>query len=197
MRKLIAILMMLMLVIGCRSKTSMKQKEVFQSQVESTVQVEAQVTKVEKKDSVIKVKEKVEEKQTSTKVKVEFDPKKNDSLEVKYAVGNDSIHLKINGNGQVTFEHKHETKTTEQTTDKIYGSETLFKIDSTMSGKKSDIINTKAVLTNKNVKSNGFDFGAYMIIGLCLLALVILWFLWSKFGGNTIDRFKKFKNKFK
>lgn len=194
MKKLILILLAFMLIVGCRAKTNLKNKDVYQSKVENTVDVKAEVTKVEKKDSLVIVKEKKEEKNTSTGIKVVFDPKKNDSLEVTHVIGKDSLHLKIRGNGVVTLDYRQETKVEEKTDNKIFGSATLFRIDSTLSGKSTNIINTKAVTTRKKVKSTGFDFGTYIIIGICAVVLLILWFIWMKFGNRFTDWFNNRKN---
>ena len=44
MKKLILILLAFMLIVGCRTKTNLKDKDVYQSKVESIVEVKAQVT---------------------------------------------------------------------------------------------------------------------------------------------------------
>ena len=143
---------------------------------------------------MVKVKEKKEDKTTSTGIKVVFDPKKNDSLEVTHVIGKDSLHLKINGNGMVTLDYRQVTKVVEEVKDKIFGSATLFKMDSTLSDRSTNIINTKAVTTRKRVKSTGFDFGTYIIIGICAVVLLILWFLWMKFGNRLTSWFNNRKN---
>lgn len=194
MKKLILILLAFMLIVGCRTKTNLKDKDVYQSKVESIVEVKAQVTQEIKKDSVVKVKEKKEDKTTSTGIKVVFDPKKNDSLEVTHVIGKDSLHLKINGNGMVTLDYRQVTKVVEEVKDKIFGSATLFKMDSTLSDRSTNIINTKAVTTRKRVKSTGFDFGTYIIIGICAVVLLILWFLWMKLGNRLTSWFNNRKN---
>lgn len=194
MRNLIVLFMMLMLVVGCRSKTNIKNKDIYKATVENVVQVEAQVTKEIKKDSVVKVKEKVQQVDTSTKVKIDFDPKKHDSLDVKYGNGNDSLRVTIKGNGVVSIEYEKNTK--EENTEKntIFGSQTLFKMDSTLNNKSKQIINTKAVQQKRNVKSTGFDAGTYILIGICLVVLLTLLFLWDRFGGKIVDKFNNWKN---
>lgn len=41
-----------------------------------------------------------------------------------------------------------------------------------------------------NVKSSGFTFPIYVIIGFAVLLLILLFVLWKKFGGSIVERFK-------
>ena len=44
-----------------------------------------------------------------------------------------------------------------------------------------------------SVKSSGFQFPVYLIIGLAVLLLIVLWFLWKKFGGGIIEQLNKLR----
>lgn len=195
MKKLTLILLAFMLIVGCRAKTNLKNKDIYQSKVEKVVEVETQITKEVKKDSTISTREKQKEDNTNTGIKVVFDPKKNDSLEVTHILGKDSLKLKISGNGIVTLDYRKETKEIEKVTTEIFGSETLFKMDSTLSNKVLEEVNSKAVIQDKKTKNTGLDLGMYIIIGICALVLMSLWFLWNKFGGSIVEWYNKRKNK--
>lgn len=44
-----------------------------------------------------------------------------------------------------------------------------------------------------SVKSSGFQFPVYLIIGFAVLLLILLWFLWKKFGGGIMERINKLR----
>ena len=194
MKKLILILLTLLIVVGCRSRTNSKQKETLKSEIQVVEEVQVQVKETIKKDSTIKVDRVVKEVDTGVKVKIEFDPKKHDSLEVKQQVGEDIINLKIKGNGVVIFEYEKKAKEKEENNSTILGSQTLYNIDSTNNSRAGISINNKATRKETDTKTTGFDFGTYIIIGICAVVLLILWFLWMKFGNRLTSWFNNRKN---
>ena len=95
--RVLLVLILILSVIGCRSKKSLYEKQLVGAEIEKIEVVEQKVEKVERKDSIIEKKQQAEHQHTNTKLHVEFDPKKNDSLEVSHAFGQDSLRLKIAG----------------------------------------------------------------------------------------------------
>lgn len=50
---------------------------------------------------------------------------------------------------------------------------------------------TEIKSVQKNTESNGFVFPVYLFGFLILLFIVLLWFLWNKFGAGLLDRFNR------
>ena len=192
MKKLIVILVLLSF-LGCRTKSKLVEKELIGAKVERIAEVEKKVDKRVKKDSVIQKKEVKKETNTSSGVHIEFDPKKNDSLEVVHVLGNDSLYFKANGNGLVIFDYKKHVKESVTTSNEIFGSTTLYNMDSVATEKVIEKLETKTVKKYKAVKENGTTFGIYFIIGGAVLFIILLVFLYYKFGGSLKDRFKNGK----
>ncbi|MEC5157065.1 hypothetical protein [Chryseobacterium sp. MP_3.2] len=46
-----------------------------------------------------------------------------------------------------------------------------------------------------DAKTTGFSFPMYLIIAGAVAFLILLFFLWKKFGGSIVERINKFKNK--
>lgn len=122
---------------------------------------------------------------------------KTDSLQYfnfHNVVNGDTLQV-INISGNSTFEIKNKySKSEEKTVEKnkeenlniiqqvartAVAKTTIKKIASEM--KKED----------KDVKSNGFTFPVYLIGGIVIVVLVLLWFLWKKFGGGIMEQLNK------
>lgn len=192
MKKTIVVLVLISF-LGCRTKNKVVEKELIGAKVERIAEVEKKVDKIVKKDSVIQKKDVKKETNTSSGVHIEFDPKKNDSLEVVHILGNDSLYFKANGNGLVVFDYKKHIKETITTSNEIFGSETLYNLDSVATEKVIEKTETKTIKSTKQVKEKGTTFGIYFIIGGAVLFIILLVFIYYKFGGSLKDRFKNGK----
>lgn len=181
----------ILLIIGCRSKTKFIEKELIGAEIERISKIETKVEKHVKKDSVIQKKETEIKTDQSTNLHVKFDPKKNDSLEVLHKVGKDSLRLKIRGNGEVSFDYHKSQSETSSDKKEIFGSETLFNLDSVVTDQSKQKEKKERINSTKNVKETGFSPPVYVIIGLSIIFLILLIFLWKKFGGKFLERFKK------
>lgn len=190
MNKLLIILALLT-ILGCRSRKTFIEKELAGATVEKIVQAEVHATEKQKKDSVIQ-KTKTETKtDQSTNLHVEFDPKTSDSLEVLHTNGKDSVKLKINGKGLVIFDFKKDKSETKSESKELFGSETLHNIDSTFKSKEKEKAEIKITKSTKQTESNGFQLPVYMIAGIAIVVLLVLWFGWKKFGGSFLDGLKR------
>ena len=167
---------------GCRSRKATIEKSLVGAEVERIVQVEKHISEIKKEDSVKAVEKKNERKETETNIHVEFDPNKNDSLEVNHVADGDSLKLKIKGNGIVIFDYKKKKQESKSFIKEIFGSETLKNIDSTITEKRKEKSQIEKITKTKEIKTKGFQFPIYIIIGLAVLLLILLWFLWRKFG---------------
>ena len=174
MNKLILIIAVLFL-FSCKTRKVNIEKTEASAQIERIVEEKKAVTEKKEKDSVKVVEKKDEQKEQSTNIKVEFDPKINDSLDVKYKVGNDSLNLKITGNGKVFFDFKTAKKETQNVISEIFGSKTLANIDSVISEKESEKTQSETHTKAKEVTETGFSIWIY-IGGFFLLALIVILF---------------------
>lgn len=193
MKTKILIIAILITLVGCRSSKLNIEKTLASAEVEKIVQVEKHLEEKKVKDSVKVVEKKDEKKETETNLHVEFDPKKNDSLEVNHVADGDTLNLKINGNGVVIFDYKKKKQEAKNFVKEIFGRVTLKNIDSTVTEKRKEKSEVKTTVVKKEVKAKGFQFPIYLIIGLAVLLLILLWFLWKKFGGGIIKRLNKLR----
>ena len=192
MKNKLLIITALLTLAGCRNKKVAIEKTLVGAEVEKIVQVKKHVSEINKKDSVKAVEKKDEKKETETNIHVEFDPKKNDSLEVNHIADGDSLKLKIKGNGIVIFDYKKKKQEEKSFIKEIFGSETLKNIDSTITEKRKEKSQIEKITKTKEIKTKDFQFPIYIIIGLAVLLLILLWFLWRKSGGGIMDRLKRF-----
>lgn len=192
MKKLILILVLLSF-LGCRTKTKLVDKEITSTKIEKIAEVEKNVVERVKKDSIVEKKEVKKDTEQSGNIRIEFDPKKNDSLEVVHILNGDSLYFKASGNGLVIFDYKKHIKESVTTSNEIFGSTTLYNMDSVATEKVIEKLETKTVKKSKAVKEKGTTFGVYLIIGGAILFIILLVFLYYKFGGGLKDRFKNGK----
>lgn len=194
MKNKILIIAVLLFLVGCRSRKSIIEKTLVGAEVEKIVQVEKHVEEVKKKDSVKVVEKKDEKKETETNLHVEFDPKKNDSLEVNHVADGDSLNLKIRGNGIVIFDYKKKKQEEKSFIKEIFGSETLKNIDSTVTEKRKEKSVIKTETKTKEVKEKGFTFGAYLNIIIAFALVILAVFAYFYLGGK-VNLLSIFKNR--
>ena len=194
MKNKLLIIAALLILVGCQNRKRLIEKTLASAEVEKIAQVEKHVEEKKVKDSIKVVEKKDEKKETETNLHVEFDPTKNDSLEVNHVADGDSLKLKITGNGIVIFDYKKRKQEEKNFVKEIFGSVTLKNIDSTVTEKRKEksVIETKT--KTKEVKSNGFTFGAYLnwiIIAALVIAAVFFYF----YLGGKVNLLSVFKNK--
>lgn len=188
MKNKLLIITALLTLAGCRSRKATIEKTLVGAEVEKIAQVEKHVSEIKKEDSVKVVEKKNEKKETETNIHVEFDPKKNDSLEVNHIADGDSLKLKIKGNGIVIFDYKKKKQEGKSFIKEIFGSETLKNIDSTITEKRKEKTQIEKITKTKEIKTKDFQFPIYIIIGFAVLLLILLWFLWRKSGGGIMNK---------
>ena len=194
MKTKILIIAAFLILAGCRSRKTNIEKTLASAEVEKIAQVEKHVEEKKVKDSVKVVEKKEEKKETETNLHVEFDPKKNDSLEVNHVSDGDSLNLKIRGNGIVIFDYKKRKQEENNFVKEIFGSVTLKNIDSTVTEKRKEKSEIKTETKTKEVKESGFTFLAYLnwtiIAGLVIAAVFFYFYL-----GGKVNLLSIFKNK--
>ena len=194
MKNKLLIIAALLILAGCRSRKANIEKTLVGAEVGKIAQVEKHVEEKKLKDSIKVVKKKDEKKETETNLHVEFDPKKNDSLEVNHVADGDSLNLRIRGNGIVIFVYKKKKQEQKSFIKEIFGSETLKNIDSTVTEKRKEKSVIKTETKTKEVKEKGFTLGAYlnMIIAFALIVLAVFAYFYL---GGKVNLLSIFKNK--
>lgn len=194
MKTKILIIAVFLILAGCRSRKTNIEKTLASAEVEKIVQVEKHVEEKKVKNSIKVVEKKDEKKETETNLHVEFDPKKNDSLEVSHVADGDSLKLKITGNGIVIFDYKKKKHEAKNFVKEIFGSVTLKNIDSTVTEKRKEKSVVKTTTKTKEVKESGFTFGAYLNIIIAFALFVLAVFAYFYLGGKA-NLLSIFKNK--
>lgn len=131
-------LFILIFCFGCSSRKKEVFKELKGAEIERISEVKIKSTEIFKKDSVIKKKTDNLKEDRSVDLIVDFDPKKNDSLEVNQVIGKDTLKLKVSGNGKVSLTYKSNTSNSKVESSEIFGSKTLKNIDSIASKKEKE-----------------------------------------------------------
>lgn len=198
MKNKLLIIIALLTLAGCRSRKANIEKTLVGAEVEKIVQVEKHVEEKKVRDSVKVVEKKDEKKETETNLHVEFDPKKNDSLEVNHVADGDSLNLKIQGNGIVIFDYKKKKQVEKSFIKEIFGSVTLKNIDSTVTEKRKENSVIKTETKTKEVKEKGFTFGAYLNMIIAFALIVVAFFAYFYLGGSIYpDWLKRLKERIK
>lgn len=186
MNKYIAITLFI-LCLGCRTKTKAVDSKIEELKIEEVAKIEEKTEKIVIKDSIFEKKKVDVKKESSIGLKVEYEPKVGDSLEVKYQIGKDSLFLKVNGNGKISFDYKTFSDNTISEIKEILSSKTLYNIDSVVKSQHKIKAKLKAIEKTKKVKEVAPSFGIYIIIGgAVLFAIGLFWF----FGMPKKNKFK-------
>jgi hypothetical protein len=180
-------------VLGCTNRKKLVEKQTYDTTIQKVSEEKKAVSEIKQIDST-KVK-KVEDntKHQNSNLHIEFNPKINDSLEVHQIIGTDSLFFKVYGNGKVTLNLNTNKIQAKKETTEILGSKTLYNLDSAVQKKEDAKINSNIKTVDKQVKSTGFTFSTTLIIGVSIIVLIVLFFLYKKFGGGLLDKFKNFK----
>lgn len=187
---------MCLLILGCRSRkkaveiSEYKLAEVTKIDTNTVVSSEKKAQEVEK--TIIKSDQK--EKQNDGDVLIKG---KTDSLQdFKYhnVVNGDTISdIYISGNADFIIKNrwkqidKKEIK--ETVTDKLNIIATIAR--KSVAQKTIKEVAEKIKSKEVSVKASGFQFPMYIIIGFAVLLLVLLWFLWKKFGGGIMEQLNR------
>ena len=179
---------MCLLILGCRSRkkaveiSEYKLAEVTKIDTNTVVSSEKKAQEVEK--TIIKSDQKEKENDGDVLIKG-----KTDSLQdFKYhnVVNGDTISdIYISGNADFVIKNrwkqidKKEIKETVTEKLNIIANIARKSVAQKTIKEVAEKIKSKEV----SVKSSGFQFPMYIIIGFAVLLLVLLWFLWKKFGG--------------
>ena len=190
--------MMCLLMLGCRSRKKAVQISEQQRTETTSADTNVVVSEEKKLHNLDKKTEKIEQKEKSNDGDVVIKGK-TDSLNKDFrfhnVVNGDTISdIYISGNADFIIKNrwkqvdKKEIK--ETVTEKLNIIATIAR--KSVAQKTIKEVAEKIKSKEVSVKSSGFQFPVYLIIGFAVLLLILLWFLWKKFGG-IIERINKLR----
>ena len=191
--------MMCLLILGCRSRKKTVQISEIQRTETTKADTNVVVSEEKKLHELDKKTEKIDQKEKSTDGDIVIKGK-TDSLNKDFkfhnVVNGDTISdIYISGNADFIIKNrwkqidKKEIK--ETVTDKLNIIATIAR--KSVAQKTIKEVAEKIKSKEVSVKSSDFQFPMYIIIGFAVLLLIILWFLWRKFGGGIIKRLNKLR----
>ena len=191
--------MICLLMLGCRSRKKAVQISEIQRTETTSADTNVVVSEEKKLHDLDKKTEKIDQKEKSNNGDIVIKGK-TDSLNKDFrfhnVVNGDTISdIYISGNADFIIKNrwkqidKKEIKETVTEKLNIIASIARKSVAQKTIKKVAEKIKAKEV----SVKSSGFQFPVYLIIGFAVLLLILLGFLWKKFGGGIMDRFKNFK----
>lgn len=188
---------MCLLMLGCRNRKKAVQISEYKLAEVTKIDTNTVVSEEKKIHELDKKTEKIDQKEKSTDGDIVIKGK-TDSLNKDFkfhnVVNGDTISdIYISGNADFIIKNrwkqidKKEIK--ETVTDKLNIIATIAR--KSVSQKTIKEVAEKIKAKEVSVKSSGFQFPIYLIIGFALLLLIILWFLWKKFGGGIIEQLNR------
>ena len=192
------ILVVMILLTSCQSRKKSLDISEYRSaevsKIDTNTIVSTEKQQIENISKQKKFEQKIKENDGDVIIKGKADTLKD--FRYTNVVGNDTISdIFISGNAD--FIIKSKWKQSEKKEEFIEKSETVnFVAEIARKSVAQSTIKDMAETIKKKevkVKSTGFTLPTYFIIGGALLLLAILFFLWNKFGGSLIDRFKNGK----
>ena len=186
-------------MLACRSRKKAVQISEIQRTETTSADTNVVVSEEKKLQDLDKKTEKIEQKEKSNNGDIVIKGK-TDSLNKDFkfhnVVNGDTISdIYISGNADFIIKNrwkeidKKEIKETVTENINIIATIARKSVAQKTIKKVAEKIKSKEV----SVKSSGFQFPVYLMIGFAVLLLILLWFLWKKFGGGIMDRFKNFK----
>lgn len=189
--------MMCLLMLGCRSRKKAVQISEIQRTETTSADTNVVVSEEKKLHDLDKKTEKIEQKEKSNNGDIVIKGK-TDSLNKDFkfhnVVNGDTISdIYISGNADFVIKNrwkqidKKEIKETVTEKLNIIANIARKSVAQKTIKEVAEKIKSKEV----SVKSSGLQFPVYIIIGFAVLLLVLLWFLWKKFGGGIMEQLNR------
>lgn len=188
---------MCLLMLGCRSRKKAVQISEIQRTETTSADTNVVVSEEKKLHDLDKKTEKIEQKEKSNNGDIVIKGK-TDSLNKDFkfhnVVNGDTISdIYISGNADFVIKNrwkqidKKEIKETVTEKLNIIANIARKSVAQKTIKEVAEKIKSKEV----SVKSSGLQFPVYIIIGFAVLLLVLLWFLWKKFGGGIMEQLNR------
>ena len=191
----------MILLTSCRNRTKhlefseYRSAEVTKIDTNTVVSTEKQMQESIKKER--KIDQQIRENEGNITIKGKTDSIKD--FRFSNVVGNDTISdIYISGNADFIIKNRWKQIDKKEVITELAENINIVAEIARKSVAQSTIKEVAEVINKKEVtvKSKGFVFPVYLIIGGAVLFLISLFFLWKKFGGGIVERFKNGKIKF-
>lgn len=191
----------MILLTSCRSRkkhleiSEYRAAEVTKIDTNTVVSTEKQMQESIKKEK--KIDQQIRENDGNITIKGKTDSIKD--FRFSNVVGNDTISdIYISGNADFIIKNRWKQIDKKEVITELAENINIVAEIARKSVAQSTIKEVAEVINKKEVtvKSKGFVFPVYLIIGGAVLFLISLFFLWKKFGGGIVERFKNGKIKF-
>lgn len=188
--------MLLLMLMSCQNRKKALQISEYRSaeieKIDTNTVVSNEKAVKDRVEVVKKKDQKIKENIGDVVIKGKTDSIKD--FRYSNVLGNDTISdIYISGNADFIIKNRWKQseikEIIEEKSDKInIVAEVARKVVA-----QSTIKEVASELKNKTleVKKSGFSLPIYLIFGGVFLIIVILWFLWNKFGGSIINRINK------
>ena len=195
MKKIIMLIFLCSLLSCSSRKKHVEFSEEGKTEVEriSLDSLKSEIAKTETKKVIDKT---IEQKKNEISGDIIIKGKTDSLQDFKFhnVVNGDTLQV-INIKGNSTFEIKNKYSKSEEKTVEKNKEENLNIIQQVArtAVAKTTIkkIATEMKKVDKDVKSKGFTFPVYLIAGIVIVVLVLLWFLWKKFGGGIMEQLNR------
>ena len=190
--------MLCLLILGCRNRKKAVQISEIQRTETTSADTNVVVSQEKKLHDLDKKTEKIEQKEKSNDGDIVIKGK-TDSLkkDFKYhnVVNGDTISdIYISGNADFVIKNRWKQIDKKEIKETVTEKLNIIANIARKSVAQKTIKEVAEKIKSKEVavKSSGFQFPMYIIISLAVLLLILLWFLWRKFGSKIMDRLKRF-----
>lgn len=190
------ILLLLSLMTSCRSRK--KAVEIEKEKIHEVIKTDTNIVTSEEKKLVHleKVDQKTEqtEKDNSGDIIIKGNTEKDKDFHYHNVVDGDTISdILIKGNADFVIKNRWKVSEKKEVIETVKENLNLVAKIARKSVAQSTIkdVAKEVKKVEKEVESKGFVFPIYLLGGLALLLVIVLFFLWRKFGGNIITKINK------
>ena len=189
--------MLSLLILGCRSR----KKAVKISEIQRTETTKADtnvvVSEEKKLHDLDKKTEKIDQKEKSNNgdivIKGQTDSLNKDFRFHNVVNGDTISDIYISGNADFIIKNRWKQIDKKEIKEKVVEKLNIVAQVARKSVAQKTIKEVAEKIKSKEVavKSSGFQFPVYLIIGLAVFLLILLWFFWKKFGGGIMEQLNR------
>lgn len=188
--------MLLLMLMSCQNRKKALQISEYRSaeieKIDTNTVVSNEKAVKDRVEVVKKKDQKIKENIGDVVIKGKTDSIKD--FRYSNVVGNDTISdIYISGNADFIIKNRWKQSEIKEIIEEKSDKTNIVAEVARKVVAQSTIKEVASELKNKTleVKKSGFSLPIYLIFGGVFLIIVILWFLWNKFGGSIINRINK------
>lgn len=186
----------MILLTSCRNRTKHLEFSEYRSAEVTKIDTNTVVSTEKQMQESIKKKKKIDQQIRENDGNITIEGKTDSIKDFRFSnvVGNDTISdIYISGNADFIIKNRWKQIDKKEVITELAENINIVAEIARKSVAQSTIKEVAEVINKKEVtvKSKGFVFPVYLIIGCTVLFLISIFFLWKKFGGGIVDRFKR------